>query len=136
MKVPKGKLADARRQMKEKIADGEIEASPQRGKREWAPGLERPVTKRKVERTVRAAARYHEDRVTRNRTFAWGDGDLVEIWAVPWRHRTQASKGDIAMVITSSYNGERVTAQVGASIIEFMGTQLRPLPSDDEDEEE
>jgi hypothetical protein len=121
--------------MKEKIAEGEIEATPQRGKREWVPGLERPVSKRKVERTVRTAARYHEDRVTRKRSFAWGDGDLVEIWAVPWRHRAHVSKGDIAMVITSSYSGERVTAQVGTNIIEFMGTQLRPVPDHDDDEE-
>jgi hypothetical protein len=133
MKVPKGKLADARRQMKEKIAEGEIEASPQRGKREWVPGLERPVSKRKVEHAVRSQARYHEDRVKRTRSFGWGDGDLVEIHQVPWRHRQSALKGDIGMILTSSYNGERVTVQVGASIIEFMGTQLRPLPTDDEE---
>lgn len=132
MKVPKGVLADARRQMKVKIADGEIEKSPQRGKREWVPGIERPETKHTIERKVRSEARYDENRVTRHRSFGWADGDLVEISKVPWRSRHSIEKGDIGMVLTSSFRGERVTVQVGAQIVEFMGTQLRPLANDEE----
>ena len=48
--------------------------------------------------------------------------------------RRDVKKGDIAMVITSSFNGERVTAQCGSHIVTFMGTQLRPLPEYEDEE--
>ncbi len=133
MKIPKGKLRELRRQMKEKVAEGEIEAVPQRT-REFVDGAERPERKSSVRRNLRAQVRAGGHSTQRKRSFAYGDGDLVEVHTVPWQVRRDVKKGDIAMVITSSFNGERVTAQVGAHIVTFMGTQLRPLPEYEDEE--
>ncbi|MAW30260.1 MAG: hypothetical protein CMP98_15795 [Gammaproteobacteria bacterium] len=134
MKIPKGKLRELRRQMKEKVAEGEIEAVPTRT-REFVDGAERPERKTSVRRNLRAQVRAGGHNTQRKRSFAYGDGDLVEVHTVPWQVRRDVKKGDIAMVITSSFNGERVTAQVGAHIVTFMGTQLRPLPEYEDEEQ-
>lgn len=135
MKLPKGKLRELRRQMKEKVAEGEIEAVPQRT-REFVDGAERPERKSSVRRNLRAQVRAGGHNTRRKRSFAYGDGDLVEVHTVPWRVQRDIKKGDIAMVITSSFNGERVTAQCGAHIVDFLGTQLRPLQDDDYEDDE
>ena len=133
MKIPKGKLRSIKRQVKERVAEGEIEAVPQRT-REFVDGAERPERKSSVRRSARAQARISGHRTQRTRSFSYQDGDLVEVHTVPWQVRRDVKKGDIAMVITSSFNGERVTAQCGAHIVTFMGTQLRPLPEYEDEE--
>ena len=133
MKVPKGKLRAIKRQMKERAAEGEIEEVPRR-QREWTG--ERPEKKRTLQRSARTQARVSGHRPTKSRTFAYEAGDLVEIWNVPYALRKDVKRGDVAMIVSSDFGGERITIQIGAHIAYVNGTALRPLPDYDEEEDE
>ncbi len=132
MKLPKGKLRSIRQQLKEKVEEGEIDR-PQRT-REWTG--ERPEKKRTIKRSLRTQARVSGHRPTKSRTFAFEEGDLVEIWNVPYALRKDVKRGDVAMIVSSDFGGERITIQIGAHIAVVNGTALRPLPGWDEEEEE
>ncbi len=133
MKIPKGKLRAAKLQMKERAAEGEIEEVPRR-QREWTG--ERPEKKRTIQRSARTQARVSGHRPTKCRRFAFEEGDLVEVWNVPWALRKDVKRGDVAMVVSSAFNGERITIQIGAHIANVNGTALRPLPDYEEEEDE
>ena len=75
-------------------------------------------------------------RPTKSRTFAFEEGDLVEVWNVPYALRRDVKRGDVAMVVSSAYGGERITIQIGVHIAHVNGTALRPLPDYDEEEDE
>ena len=132
MKLPKNKLRAIRAQMKEKIEEGEIEARESTGI-EWTG--ERPEKKRTIQRSARSMARISDNRPTRSRSFAFAEGDLVEIYRVGWGLKG-VKKGDVGMVISSEYNGERVTLQVGPHLVTVGGGSLRPLPDYDEEDDE
>jgi|LWDU01.1.fsa_nt_gi hypothetical protein len=133
MKLPRGKLADMKRQLKEKVEEGEVEAVPTRT-REWTG--ERPEKKRTIRRNLRAQARANTTRPTRSRNFVFEEGDLVEIYSVPYALRKDVKRGDIAMVISTMGGGERITIQIGAHIATTYGSALRPLPDADYEEED
>jgi ribosomal protein L21E len=132
MKIPKGKLRSIKMQMKEKVAEGEIEETNR--SREWTG--ERPEKKRTIKRSLRAQVRASGNRPSRSRTFAFEEGDLVEIHNVPHALRKDVRRGDVGMVVSSAFNGERITIQIGPHIAIVNGTALRPLPDYDEEEEE
>ena len=133
MKLPKGKLADIRRQLKEKVEEGEIEAGPTRT-REWTG--EKPEKKRAIRRSIKSQVRAAGHAPRRSRIFAFEEGDLVEIHNVPYSLRRDVKRGDVAMVISTLGGGERVTIQIGAHIAAVNGTALRPLPDYEEEDDE
>ncbi len=133
MKLPKGKLADIRRQLREKVEEGEIEEVPTRT-REWTG--DRPEKKRTIRRNLKMQARANTTRLTRSRTFAFEEGDLVEIHSVPYALRRDVKRGDVAMIINTMGGGERITIQIGAHIAAVNGSQLRPLPDYEEEDDE
>jgi len=130
MKLPKGKLASIRRQMKEKVEEGELEARENTGV-EWTG--ERPEKKRSIKRNAKAQARCSDYRPTRSRSFTFEAGDLVEVHSVQWNMRS-VKKGDVGMVISVEFNGERITLQVGPHLVTVPGASLRPLPDYDDEE--
>ena len=133
MKLPKGKLAEIRRQRREKVEEGEIEEGPSRT-REWTG--ERPEKKRTIRRSIKSQVRAGGHVPRRSRTFAFEEGDLVEIHNVPYNLRRDVKRGDVAMVISTLGGGERVTIQIGAHIAAVSGTALRPLPDYEEEDDE
>jgi hypothetical protein len=133
MKLPKGKLRAIRQQIKEKVEEGEIDARESRSL-EWTG--DKPEKKRTIRRSIKSQvlAQGHVSR--RSRTFAFEEGDLVEIHNVPHSLRRDVKRGDIAMVISTLGGGERVTIQIGAHIASVGGTALRPLPDYEEEDDE
>ena len=132
MKLPKGKLAEIRRQLAEKVEEGEVEARESTGV-EWVG--DRPERKRSIKRNAKAQARCSDYRPTRSRAFAFVEGDLVEVHTVQWNMRS-VKKGDVGMVISSEFNGEQVTLQIGPHLVIVPGASLRPLPDYDDEEED
>jgi hypothetical protein len=79
--------------------------------------------------------RANGDRPVKTRTFSFEEGDLVELWNIPYALRKDVKRGDVGMVIASEGLGERITIQIGVHIARINGTALRPLPEMEEEDE-
>lgn len=131
MKLPKGKLRELRQQLKEKVEEGEVEQTKRT--REWTG--EKPEKKRTIKRDIKNQVRANGDRPVKTRTFSFEEGDLVELWNVPYSLSKDVKRGDVGMVISSALSGERITIQIGVHIAYINGTALRPLPDMEEEDE-
>ena len=125
-------LRAARAQIRKAREEGEIE-QPTPKKIVYAEGVETPSKKRTLKRSARVQVRANGGGIKRVRSYPFGEGDLVQIHKVPWAARG-ARKGDIGMVL-EVMGGQRFFIQVGAQTAWVNGSDLRPLPKMEEDDE-